>query len=327
MGDRVPADARRGNAAQELTAAARLRRAAGGGHSHGGGVMRSMTGFGFGQAPLRAGSLSSEVRSLNHRFLELRVRLPPEIADQAFFVEQLCRKRLTRGRYDVSVRLEGAALPPVQLNFERARSTYEALGRLRDELAPGSELPLSLLASFPALISSAADGDPQPVREALMRSLDVALQGLDQMRAAEGAVLSAELGARVATLREIVATISEQAPRLVEEHQVRLQQRLERLLGGGASIDPTRLAMEAAVLAERSDITEELVRLGSHLDQFEGLLRDGGPAGRKLDFLLQEVGRETNTIGAKCQDGNLSNLVVSLKAEVERLREQVQNVE
>lgn len=286
-----------------------------------------MTGFGLGHAPLRAGSVSAEVRSLNHRFLELRVRLPPEIADQAFFVEQLCRQHLTRGRYDVSVRLEGAALPPVRIDMDRARDAYGELCRLRDELAPGTDLPLSVLGSFPALLEMSVAGDPEPLRAALTRSIEQALSGLDQMRAAEGAVLAAELSSRLGTMRDVLSRISEQAPRLVEHSRARLEQRLSRLLSSSAGLDPARLAMEVALLADRSDITEELVRLGSHLDQFAALVQGDGPSGRKLDFLLQEMGRETNTIGAKCQDGQLSYLVVSLKAEVERLREQVQNIE
>lgn len=286
-----------------------------------------MTGFGLGQAPLRAGSVSAEVRSLNHRFLELRVRLPPEIIGEAFFVEQLCRQHLTRGRFDVSVRLEGAALPPVRVDLHRARAAYAELLALRDDLAPGTELPLSLLGSFPALLETTDTGDPEPLRAALTQSIEAALAGLDEMRAAEGAVLAADLRSRLLSMRGLITTISDHAPRLALHSQTRLEQRLSRLLSGSAGIDPSRLAMEVALLADRSDITEELVRLGSHLDQFEVLVQSDGPSGRKLDFLLQEMGRETNTIGAKCQDGQLSHLVVTLKAEVERLREQVQNVE
>jgi uncharacterized protein (TIGR00255 family) len=289
--------------------------------------MLSMTGFGLGQTPLGGGSISAEVRSLNHRFLDLRVRLPPEMADQTFFVEQLCREQLTRGRYDVGVRVEGAALPGPSIDLSRARDAYAALQRLRDELAPGTEVPLALLATFPALLQGPGSGDPAPLRHALTVAIGTALAGLDEMREKEGAALAVELRARLRTMREIWKSLLEHGPTLAALQQQRLQQRLERLLGGVSGLDPSRLAMEVALLADRSDITEELVRLGSHFDQFESTLETAGPIGRKLDFLLQEMARESNTIGAKCQDGNLSHWVVSLKAEVERLREQVQNVE
>lgn len=289
--------------------------------------MRSMTGFGLGEAPLRGGRVSSEVRSLNHRFLELRVRLPPEISDQTFFVEQLCRERLSRGRYDVSVRIDAAALPPFEMDIERARSAYLALARLRDEVCPESELSLASLATFPAVFVTAAVSNPEPLRTALAQSLGAALDSLDEMRAAEGGSLATELSLRLTMMRTLLASLAEQGPALLAAQQSRLGQRLQRLLGGMEALDPGRLAMEVALLADRCDITEELVRLGSHFDQFQRLLDADGPSGRKLDFLLQEMAREANTIGAKCQDASLSHLVVSLKAEVERLREQVQNIE
>jgi uncharacterized protein (TIGR00255 family) len=289
--------------------------------------MRSMTGFGLGERTLGTGRLCAEVRSLNHRFLELRVRLPLEIADHTFFVEQLCRERLGRGRYDVSVRMDGSVLPPPELDLERLRSAYRMLQLVRDELSPGSELPLGLLAGFPQLLSATSLGDPEPVRAALAQAIGVALESLDEMRAAEGARLASELAERLQTVRGLVSDLSRHGPSLLDAQQKRLQQRLARLVGGSEGLDPARLALEIAILVDRCDTTEELVRLESHFDQFDALLCAPGPSGRKLDFLLQEMGRETNTVGAKCQEANLSHLVVALKAEIERLREQVQNVE
>jgi uncharacterized protein (TIGR00255 family) len=289
--------------------------------------MRSMTGFGLGEATLGGGRVSAEVRSLNHRFLELRVRMPPELADQSSFVEQHCRERLGRGRYDVSVRVDAAALPSPEFDFERARAAYRALGRLRDELAPGAELPLSLLGAFPSLIAGGSTADPEPLRQALVQSLERALSNLEEMRGTEGKTLAAELSARLGEAVRLVDGIAAHGPELAEAQKRRLTQRLEKLLSEPRALDVTRLELEVALLADRSDITEELVRLRSHFQQFQSCLDERAPTGRKLDFLLQEVGREVNTIGAKCQDASLSHLVVSLKTEVERLREQVQNVE
>lgn len=288
--------------------------------------MRSMTGFGVGEAPLGDGRLSAEVRSLNHRFLELRVRMPPEIAEHTFFVEQLCRRKLDRGRYDVAVRVEGRAAVPVELDLDRVRSVYTGLLKLRDELAPGSELPFSVVASHTQLIAGPATLDPNALRATLELALTRGLESLDQMRSAEGTALALELGQRLDAARNLHRSISEKAPLLAQQQAQRLRVRVQRLVSD-LEIDQARLMTEIALLADRSDITEELVRLGSHFDQFGSLLSAPGPVGRQLDFLLQEIGRETNTIGAKCQDVELSQLVVLLKAEVERLREQVQNVE
>jgi len=289
--------------------------------------MRSMTGFGLGDAALRGGRITAEVRSLNHRFLEIRIRLPPELVDHTFFVEQLCRERLGRGRYDVSVRIDGGAMPALELDLSRARSLYAAFARLRDELSPGAELPLAVLASVPGLWVGAEVASAEPSRDALGASLRAALDQLDQMRSAEGAALAAELRARLGELRRVVDALREQAPGIVLGQERRLAERVARLLGGTEGLDPSRLAMEVALLADRCDITEELVRLSSHFEQFDELTVAAGPSGRKLDFLLQEMAREANTVGAKCQDASLSHLVVSLKAEIERLREQVQNIE
>jgi len=289
--------------------------------------MRSMTGFGLGEAALRQGRVTAEVRSLNHRFLELRLRLPPELVDHTFFVEQLCRERLGRGRYDVSVRVDAAALPGVELDMARARALYSALARLRDELCPGTELPLSVLAGVPGLTVTAEAADVGPSQQALAACIRMALDNLDRMRGAEGTSLAAELRTRLGALSRLVETLRERAPAVVAGQEKRLAERVARMLGGAEALDPARLAMEVALLADRGDITEELVRLGSHFGQFGELLETAGPSGRRLDFLLQEMAREANTVGAKCQDASLSHLVVSLKADIERLREQVQNIE
>lgn len=290
--------------------------------------MQSMTGLGVAETPLDGGLLLAEIRSLNHRFVEVRVRMPPELSEHAFFVEQRTRERRTRGRYDVTVRLDTSASTP-RLDTARARALYADLCRLRDELAPGTELPLTAVAALPGLIVTGPSLAPDPIRRALGTVVDRALTALDEMRRLEGATLHAELLRRLESARHHVAAMTDEAPRLAEAVRSRLQQRLDKLLGtaSSAEIDPLRLEAEVALLAERSDVAEELVRLDSHLAQFESLLGEDEPVGRRLDFLLQEMGRETNTIGAKCQDADVSHRVVELKAELERMREQVQNVE
>jgi uncharacterized protein (TIGR00255 family) len=289
--------------------------------------MRSMTGYGAGNAPLGGGELHLELRTLNHRFVDVRVRLPPEIADQASYLEQLVREKLERGRVDVSVRLAGAALPAARFSVERARSLHAALGALRDELAPGTELPLATLASFSSLLLEPVVADLENVRHALTHALMTALESLGRMREAEGAALGRELGERLKTAKGLAQAIRERSGGLVAVQRSRLKERLERLLAGSAPLDASRLENEVALMADRSDISEEMLRLESHFEQFGGLLRSAGPVGRQLDFLLQEIGRELNTTGAKSQDAPLAQLVVQTKVEVERMREQVQNVE
>ncbi|HLV21978.1 MAG TPA: YicC/YloC family endoribonuclease [Polyangiaceae bacterium] len=289
--------------------------------------MKSMTGFGLGEAPLGGGRVAIEVRSLNHRFLEIRVRLPPEIAEQSFFVEQLARERLDRGRFDVGVRLEGAALPSV-FSLDRARAAYRALAKLRDELAPGTELPVSALAAIPDLWASSPAGDAEAVRTSLRTAFDVATSNLQSMRQNEGQALGNELAARLRSAGALRDELVGQSDQMREAHRKRLRERLAHLLeDGGVRCDPGRLETEVAILADRSDVTEELVRMKSHFEQFERMLEADEPVGRRLEFLLQEIAREANTIGAKCQTAAAAHLVVELKSEIERMREQVQNVE
>jgi uncharacterized protein (TIGR00255 family) len=290
--------------------------------------VRSMTGYGLGEAPLGKGRALLELRSLNHRYLDVRVRLPPELLDHGFWLEQLARERLSRGRFDVGVRLEGAALPPPRIALERARAVYAALRELRDELAPDTELPVGALAAIPDLVNSAALLDSGALRVALTAAFEQALQALERMREREGAVLKQEIAERLGKARHCRDAIAARSGELVAAYRAKLSERLAKLLhDAGVALETGRLETEVALIADRTDVTEELVRLKSHFDQFEELSLSGESVGRRLDFFLQEIGREVNTIGAKCQDAPVAHLVVELKAEIERMREQVQNVE
>lgn len=290
--------------------------------------MKSMTGFGVGGAPLGDGRVSCEIRSLNHRFLDVRVRVPAEIGEQTFFTEQLAREKLSRGRYDVAIRLEGAALPPPRLSADKVRAAYRTLCELRDELAPGTELPITAVIGLPELSGMVASPDPDAVRAALTCAFCEALVALERMRATEGAALGRELAARLTAVRALASAVRQRAPELTRAAHARLRARVERLLSDvSVSIEPHRLEAELAILGDKTDITEELVRLESHAEQLAALLDSRDPVGRRLDFLLQEMGREVNTVGSKCQDSSVGQQVVELKSELERMREQVQNVE
>jgi uncharacterized protein (TIGR00255 family) len=302
--------------------------------------MRSMTGFGIGEAALGSsgeppcspgvsgGKLSVEIRAVNHRYLDVRVRAPNHLPDLATAVESLARERLSRGRFDVTVRLEGAALGAVTLHKARARSVFASLVALRDELAPGTEVPLSLLGAVPDLFVPSIEQDGDAMRHALSAAFDAALESLDAMRLREGLALGDDIVRRLVTVRRLAAAVNERAPQVVELYKKKLKERAERLrLASEVEVDPGRLEQELALYADRVDICEELTRLESHSSHFETLLVGSEAVGRRLDFLLQEMAREANTIGAKSQDAGIAHAVVELKAEIERMREQVQNVE
>jgi uncharacterized protein (TIGR00255 family) len=290
--------------------------------------MRSMTGFGLGRVPLGTGTLGVEIRGVNHRFLDIRVRVPRELTDLAGFVDQIARERLTRGRYDVALRVEGIALGAPTIDRERARAAFRALAELRDELAPGSEVPLSLLAAMPDLFAPPVEPDPDRVRDATRAAFEEATRALDAMRESEGSALRDDLVKRLERVRRIAQDIRRRSPDVLEAHRRRLADRAERLRSASdIDVDAGRLEQEIAVFAERCDIAEELTRLDSHCGQFVGLLGGEQTVGRRLDFLLQEMAREANTVGAKSPDAPVAHAVVELKAEIERMREQVQNVE
>jgi uncharacterized protein (TIGR00255 family) len=289
-----------------------------------------MTGFGVGDVALGEGRIIAEVRSVNQRFLDIRARLPRELSDLTLFVEQVARERLRRGRVELIVHTEGSVLRPSVLDRSRAHAAFRALSDLRDELCPSAEVPLSLLASVPDLFAPPGGPEIETVRDAIKRAVELAISAMGEMCSREGEALAVDLRARSATLRSLTADVVQRAEGARDAVRRRLRERLERLLGGvEMPFDPARLETEVVLLAERSDVTEELTRLGSHLEQFvavcDGLRAE--PVGRRLDFLLQEMLREANTLGAKAQDALISQLVVAMKVELERLREQVQNIE
>jgi len=292
--------------------------------------MRSMTGFGLGEVPLGQGRVLAEIRSVNQRFLDIRTRLPREMAELSLFSEQVVRERLRRGRIELVVRTEGPLLASATLDVARARSVFRQLSELRDELAPGTELPLSVLAAVPDLFVPPAGPELAEVRDAVRRAIEASINAMEEMCRAEGDALLADLTSRCEVLRRLLEDVSSHAATSRDAAQKRLHERLERLLGAtDVALDPGRLELEIALLVDKTDFSEEATRLRSHLEQAERLLASGTtePVGRRLDFLLQEMVREANTLGAKAQDAAISQLVVGMKVELERLREQVQNVE
>ena len=290
--------------------------------------MQSMTGYGSGRAALGEGHVVLDARAVNHRYLDVRVRLPSRIQSRTPVVERVLRAHLERGRVDVSARFEGHTLPQPTLDLDRARSVYEELTRLRDELNPGEPVPLGLLSTVPDLFVTSREVDSDALDAALVLAAKSACSGVIAMRKTEGGALAAELQARLDEVDETLAALRAALPALVDSRRARLRDRLETLLDDtNATLDPGRLEQEIALLADRSDVTEEVVRLDSHRAQMLELTqKSDAPVGKRIDFLLQEMTRETNTIGSKVQDGTVTPHVIALKATIEQMREQAQNV-
>jgi len=290
--------------------------------------MRSMTGFGSAERPAEPqGKISVELRALNHRFLDVRVRMSRELADLATHAEMLARERFSRGRIEVIVRGEGLASATPVLDRERAAAAYRQLVELRDAVAPNEPAPLSLLANVPDLFV-VSDLPCELLRAALRTVFEAAAADLDAMRAREGTALARDIAARLEHVRAIIRGIEARAPEALAATQKRLRERVARLTASAeGTVDPVRFEQEVALLADRSDVAEELARLESHAEQLSALFAEGSPVGRRIDFLLQEMMRETNTLGSKSSDVAIARGVVELKVEIERMREQAQNVE
>jgi uncharacterized protein (TIGR00255 family) len=284
-----------------------------------------MTGYGRGVAEQGGRRATVEVRAVNHRFLDLKLRgmpLPPALEEQ---IAARVRASVERGAVTVSVHVAAPGGEAAsRVDSTAARRAYDQLAELAAQLGVAGP-DLALVLAQPGVVVSAepAGDDPDP---RVVIALDAALAQLDGMRSAEGQALAAELRARLDELAALRGSIAELAAAIPGQLSRRLAERVRRLLED-VELDPGRLAQEAAVLADRADVTEELVRLASHLEQARALLAAPGTVGRRLDFLVQEIGRELNTIGSKSTSAEISSAVVDAKAVLEKVREQTQNVE
>ncbi len=288
-----------------------------------------MTGFGAGQATVDAEELSVEVRSWNHKFCEVKARLPRELASLEQGIVKMVKDRIARGSVEVFIKRhrlgESGGAPAVDIAL--AREYFAALSTLAAELRLAGEVRMQDIAAQPGVISvKEREVDLAQASKALETSLAHALDRLTEMRELEGQAIEADLRARLSLIQELASQVKALGPRVLAEYQQRLSERVAEL-ARGVVIDPQRLAQEIAFFAERSDIAEEITRLFSHLDQFRKLSQAPEPSGRKMEFLVQEMNREVNTAGSKSQHPEISSRVVAMKAELERVREQVQNVE
>jgi uncharacterized protein (TIGR00255 family) len=293
-------------------------------------MIRSMTGFGSAEAVTPAGRFRVEARAVNHRYAEVVVRLPRELAALEDRVRGAIQGRVLRGRVEVSIMRDERAgrTRTVRSDADLARAYAQALRELADVLGVPYDVGVSLIATFPDVLKvEEAREDLEALWPAVVEAVEEAVAALVAMREAEGRRLAQDLQARLDRVEERVSQVERRAPAVAADHAQRLRQRLAQLLGE-VPVDEQRMAMEVAVWAERADVSEELTRLRSHLAQFRhDLTAASGAVGRRLEFILQEMVREANTIGAKANDLEIARAVIAIKSELESLREQVQNIE
>ena len=291
--------------------------------------IKSMTGFG--RSEIQAGNRvwTTELRCVNNRFLEVKIKLPKGYCALEDRVRKLVATYLQRGRVDLVVNVSGdfSDLMQVNVNIELARTYKNALVQLGQDLAIKGDADLTFLASLPdVLVREQKNEDLEGVWMLLSRSVEEAIVHCETMRQQEGNTLLVDLAGRLDIFSKVLEQVADAIPELLVQRKSLLQERLEKLLGN-VQIDPMRLAQEVVILADKTDVTEEIVRLRSHMQQFRSSLVEDGAVGRKLDFLVQEFLREVNTLASKISDAHLAHLAVELKSELEKMREQIQNIE
>jgi len=294
-------------------------------------LIKSMTGYGRGEADRDGRKITVEVRSVNNRYLDCGVKLPRAYIFAEDAIKTRVGQTISRGKVDVFVNIaqNGGDAMSVLVNEELAKSYLDALQKIA-ALNPEqvkNECRAADLARFPDILTvEKQEEDLEAVAAEICSVLDLALADFDAMRTREGEKLKADILSRAQTIEDYTGKVEERSPQTVAEYRARLEAKMQEVLQN-TQIEESRLLTEAAIFADKVAVDEETVRLRSHLEQLRDMLSKGGATGRKLDFLIQEFNRETNTIGSKCNDIEISRMVVDMKAEIEKIREQVQNIE
>ena len=292
-------------------------------------MIKSMTGYGSAKGTVEGLEISVELKSVNNRYLDTSVRLPRSFLFAEELVKSCVQKHISRGKVDVfvSVSSAGAADVAVQVNEALAKGYVDAVRHLAAEFGLSDELSALSVARFPDVLSvEKKDMDAEAVSAGLARITEEALRDFDSMRLREGGKLRDDVLDRLKTIDTLVSVVEEKTPETVAAYRKRLETKMAEVLGT-AGIDENRILAEAAVFADHIAVDEETVRLRSHMAQLQGMIDGNSPTGRKIDFLIQEFNREANTIGSKCQNSEIAHVVVDLKSEIEKIREQIQNIE
>ena len=293
-------------------------------------MIKSMTAFGRAEKEGEGRKYIVEIRTLNRRYLEVLVRLPRQWFPLEDRVKKLVGGKIARGRVDVSLKVQDSAeaATKFEMNLPLAKTYLRALRDLNEALLLEDRIGLNMILSMEGVITNtASEVDLDKSWATLSSCIDEALEGANAMRMSEGQTIYDDFQKRLEFVEKSLSQVKALVPSVLSEYHSRLKERITVLTEGKVELDPNRIAQEVAFLVDKGDITEEIVRAQSHLKQFRSMIESGGAAGRSLDFLLQELNREVNTIGSKGGDAELSQVVVSLKSELEKIREQVQNVE
>ena len=292
-------------------------------------MIKSMTGYGRAREMLNKRDITVEVRSVNNRYLDCTVKMPRMYGFAEDAVKQHVQKAISRGKVDVFITVDASAadVAKVTVNRELAAQYAAALGELAEVCGTEPHVTPETLSRFPDVLTvTKADEDLETVSADLCAVLDEALQAYNAMRAVEGAKLAEDIGNRLTYIENYTSQVEKRSPETVAEYRAKLTARMQEVLQS-TTIDEQRILTEAAIYADKVAVDEETVRLRSHIAQLRTMLKSDQPVGRKLDFLIQEVNRECNTIGSKCSDLTIAQDVVNMKAEVEKIREQIQNIE
>ena len=292
-------------------------------------MIRSMTGYGRAEVLVNGRNILVEIRSVNHRYFEFSCRSPRAYGFLESRLKTYLQGKLSRGKVDVNVSIqtvEGSSAS-VQVNRELAASYAQALRALEEPLGLRDDLSLSVISRFSDIFTvNKETEDEDAIWADVLQVADEATGRFVQMRETEGAKMKEDVESRLDFILQAVEQVEARSPKTVEEYRARLYNKMSEVLGN-TQIDEQRILTEAALYAEKIAVSEETVRLRSHVGQFRAILAQGGPVGRKLDFLIQECNRETNTIGSKAQDIEIARIVVDIKSEIEKIREQIQNIE
>ena len=293
-------------------------------------MIKSMTGFGKGEYIDEARSIVVEMKAVNHRYCDVHVKMPRRYSFAEEKVKAIVKDTVKRGKIEVSIMIEnlGQSDVNIKLNTMVAKQYMDNLNELSKMIGLENNITLDYVASLPDVMKAIADvEDEEVVLKSIISALNMAIENFDNMRKIEGKKLEEDLLMRGELIRSYVSQIEEKAPKVQEIYAKKLKDRIDDLLEGSVEIPEDRVMLEAAIFADKANITEELVRLDSHMIQLKNIINGKRSEGKKLDFLVQEMNRETNTIGSKANDLGITSIMLEIKSEIEKIREQVQNIE
>lgn len=293
-------------------------------------MIYSMTGFGRGEAAREQFKFVMEIKTVNHRYLDILIRMPKKLNQFEDRLKAIIKSKISRGRVEIYITSEESIADDFVItpNFAVLDQYHQAMEAIKDRYGIQDPISLSMMARYPdALKTESKESDEDAIWETLSEAAANALEALMDMRSREGASLRTDIVDRVAVVRKTALEIDSFSPQILASYQQKMMERIREILADTVELDEGRILHEVAVYADKSNVAEEIVRLNCHLDQVSRILDDPAPAGRKLDFLVQEMNREINTIGSKSPDLTIANHVIEVKSEIEKIREQIQNIE